>query len=55
MQNRNGIHAKYRIYHHGLIVILVKKELEAKDIAWATFLKEFHTRKSIEEECRKVF
>ena len=33
VQNGNASQDEYRLYHHRLIAILVKKELEAKDIA----------------------
>lgn len=31
----------YKLYHHRLITILIKKDLEAKNVTWEELLKEF--------------
>jgi len=41
VQNGGVSRVTYKLYHHGLIAIVVKKELEAKEITWEVFLKYF--------------
>jgi len=33
-----------KLYHYGLIMILVKKRMEEKGVTWETFLKDFQAR-----------
>lgn len=33
-----------KLYHHGLIKILVKKELEAKGMTWVALLEKLHKK-----------
>jgi len=44
MQSGNASQVANKLYHHGLITILVKKRLEEKEVTWEAFLKEFQER-----------
>jgi len=41
MQSGNARQVATKLYHHGLITILVKKKLEEKGVTWGAFLKAF--------------
>lgn len=41
VQSGNSSQVATKLFHHGLITILVKKKLEEKGVTWETFLKEF--------------
>jgi len=44
VQSGNVSQVATKLYHHGLITILVKKKLEEKGVTWEVFLKEFRAR-----------
>ena len=44
VQSGDTIQVAYKLYHHGLITILIKKVLEEKGVTWKAFLKEFWAR-----------
>ncbi len=44
VQSRDASQVACKLYHHGLIKILVKKLLEEKGVTWKAFLKEFQVR-----------
>ena len=41
VQSKSESQVATKLCHHGLIMMLVKKKLEKKGIAWEEFLKEF--------------
>lgn len=44
VQSGNASQVANKLYHHGLITILVKKKLEEKGVTWEAFMKEFRAR-----------
>jgi len=44
VQSGNASQVTNKLYHHGLITILIKKVLEEKGVTWKAFLKEFWVR-----------